>query len=756
MITNNPENVKGENPNFAHDPALYAYFNWQLKTLPLDLPPEGMSWHYSDVDGKGWHHIPLRKKGYGEMKPQYSKDNVEVIELLGGFKSIEFLKVNDIDFATDEQISRGWYGKRDFVGWQNLDETKEDAEGIANQPYAQQYENFLKYLAGRAAAYINEKVTVFVRDVKTATPYTLYQKGLDLLSKSLGDVNVYFDGATQTGGYTVERRVESKMPEGVNVEYSLAKVPFAELCEFVESIPEDLKKLRKLMSGLINPPSPSNLLYVLGSLLQSYEPKKHLYKFGGTIGASTHEKIIHMPVEAQLDPRLQGVSIAELLPIFKGADLEAATMAIGRIFTPSRQDTLVGSQSRLLPEGYKTSYRKLPVIVGEPRIGKSVLIEAITEVAQLVGLRTTGIPDELRNFSGAMYATSHLCYNDDFDGSGLGTFLKSSGLKTMVANFSLPTEEKFMSPTTTQSRTAMIIALNEVILPDNIDKGALDRLMVISCERHSDLNGKNLYQAWEEMSSNLGLPIDALKVALMVKCAAKFLECQGFTVNEGGKINYQKPEISLEKALDSIVDKLKHQNTPNRPDMLVQAALKAQALVYVSNKQWSKLPSGTEHFNSQTYAHLAYVVYKLASMRSHISIEFLNQLREWLLPGYGVFHRQAWGRMLDVADQQSRACGMSTPAKELQAIISQIALTNNSRMSWKAQDYCSGCINYKEYQYKVEGYAKEWSELLETHEEGQKVKLLLEFAPVMYMSDVELTQSSYKGLLPIVALDVSM
>jgi hypothetical protein len=245
-----------------------------------------------------------------------------------------------------------------------------------------------------------------------------------------------------------------------------------------------------------------------------------------------------VPQKSWFDLRFDSISIDDLLYLFPSAESKMLQYIIGRIF--------VGRGGTKSVEGIVVEHkaRYMGIITGEPRLGKSTFLDAISEAIQSLGFETTTISESSGRFGWAEIASSHFTFIDDLTKETQRRIISSGKIKQIVSNNVLKTENKGESAVNTQSQTVIIASSNSFNLRDfyNADSGIQDRIKILEIKTKAELCKDkslpyqvdetcpfNLHRHWQFIADKYNVSYESLIYWLIYLCVQEFLSVVGYT-----------------------------------------------------------------------------------------------------------------------------------------------------------------------------------------------------------------------------------
>ena len=249
--------------------------------------------------------------------------------------------------------------------------------------------------------------------------------------------------------------------------------------------------------------------YVLG--VENLKALRHKKMGGGTyrlgiahspesirdhfLAKTANDVFSYVPEISWFDKKLQDLKFEDIITIFPPAEAEMFKLIIGR--------ACVGRSGSLHPgsdEVVKHGFRKAGIIVGEPGVGKTTILNGLMKAMQYCGYNVVNMGDFGSRFNQGAVISSSLAYNDDLTMESLEKMLKAHSFKSVVTGGTEKVENKGTDAIEVVSNTVIIANCNEIRseISYSLDSGAISRLALISTYRAFEQ---------EEMSEKAGRDI---------------------------------------------------------------------------------------------------------------------------------------------------------------------------------------------------------------------------------------------------------
>jgi hypothetical protein len=198
----------------------------------------------------------------------------------------------------------------------------------------------------------------------------------------------------------------------------------------------------------------------------------------------------YVPELEWFDRPIRNLKFEDIVTIFPPAEAEMFKLIIGR--------ACVGRNGAIHPgkdTPIKHGFRKAGIIVGEPGVGKTTILNGLMKAMQYCGYNVVNMGDFGSRFNQGAVISSHLAYNDDLTQDSLEKMLKAHSFKSVVTGGTEKVENKGTDAIEVVSNTVIIANCNEVRseISYSLDSGAISRLALISTYRafeQEDMSGK--------------------------------------------------------------------------------------------------------------------------------------------------------------------------------------------------------------------------------------------------------------------------
>jgi hypothetical protein len=181
----------------------------------------------------------------------------------------------------------------------------------------------------------------------------------------------------------------------------------------------------------------------------------------------------------------------------------------------------------------KHGFRKAGIIVGEPGVGKSTVLNGVLKAMQYCGFNVVNFGQFGSRFNQGSVISSHLAYNDDLTLDSLERMLNSHSFKSVVTGGTEKVENKGTDAIEVVSNTVLVANCNE-IRPEisySLDSGAISRLALISTyrvfeqEEMSEKEGRDMHPVAniKYLCKKYGVDEVTLFMRVMRECTDFFL-----------------------------------------------------------------------------------------------------------------------------------------------------------------------------------------------------------------------------------------
>lgn len=274
----------------------------------------------------------------------------------------------------------------------------------------------------------------------------------------------------------------------------------------------------------------------------AYSPKsiENLYRSGqNCLGVFSY-----VPEIDWFDEGIRKLKFEDIITIFPPAEAEMFKLIIGR--------ACVGRTGNIHPGNdvvIEHGFRKAGIIVGEPGVGKTTILNGIMSAMQYCGYTVVSMGDFGSKFNQGATISSHLAYNDDLTMESLERMLKAHSFKSVVTGGTEKVENKGTDAIEVVSNTVIIANCNEIRseISYSLDSGAISRLALISTYRSyeqdelSDKAGRDLHPVANirHLCKEHNVDEVVLFMRIMRECTDFFLE----KVNSGTDVHFYSESL---------------------------------------------------------------------------------------------------------------------------------------------------------------------------------------------------------------------
>jgi hypothetical protein len=237
----------------------------------------------------------------------------------------------------------------------------------------------------------------------------------------------------------------------------------------------------------------------------------------------------YVPELEWFDRPIRNLKFEDIVTIFPPAEAEMFKLIIGR--------ACVGRNGAIHPgkdTPIKHGFRKAGIIVGEPGVGKTTILNGLMKAMQYCGFNVVNMGDFGSRFNQGAVISSHLAYNDDLTQDSLEKMLKAHSFKSVVTGGTEKVENKGTDAIEVVSNTVIIANCNEVRseISYSLDSGAISRLALISTyrafeqEEMSEESGRDIHPVAniKFLCKKYGVDEVTLFMRIMRHCTDFFLD----------------------------------------------------------------------------------------------------------------------------------------------------------------------------------------------------------------------------------------
>ena len=539
-----------------------------------------------------------------------------------------------IDEVTDDRVKKYYYAWADKAGLQDHN--------------SDSWKAFVTTMIGQSN---------FVREDSL---YDLWSVGFKVFSKiyNPGKYRMRFDGLSQFGGLVFEEfrpYQEGEGIPGVALEGKWTTVNSLKLAtKFLGHMEGD--SLIEFWKQIWFPPQNSNTLTMMGNLEKVTQGKDRMEEWSNF---SFNKSAVNIPGSYAIDENLSKLSIDDLLCIFPKAERKILALWIGRAFFGG------GDIDNLDLEGMSkpNDWRYAVILSGDPKTGKSFLIDQIIRYATWLGLQTASTDLEGRQFGGERIARAHIAYNMDATSNQVYSWSHASNTNSYISGDMVSVEEKYQPRREALAHSAFIVACNNPSFGGKMPPGAVDRLIVLETEPKCALMNsgvKSLYHAWQDtikkMRSETGIDYNFLSLmARLVACSVEeYITILGLQYNDDTELYRQVNDSRLTDAIDELRKDLRFRTTTNVPAKLSMSTVRATAIT-----KWlfpyCRAPKGHHQLKYNSLGHIGRIITALREipeLKANIDPDMrvkLNQkaeeLSDWLVEDLTHYHYTVWSKI---------------------------------------------------------------------------------------------------------------
>lgn len=261
-------------------------------------------------------------------------------------------------------------------------------------------------------------------------------------------------------------------------------------------------------------------------------------------GNLVNDMYAYVPELNWFDKPIQDLKFEDIVTIFPPAEAEMFKLIIGRACVGRTGSVHPGTKKPI-----RHGFRKAGVIVGEPGVGKTTILNGIMDAMRYCGYKTVSMGDFGSKFNQGAVISSHLAYNDDLTMESLEKMLKAHSFKSVVTGGTEKVENKGVDAVEVVSNTVIIANCNEIRseISYSLDQGAISRLALISTyrafeqEEMSDREGRDIHPIANIRYLCKKYNVDELTLFMRVmrECTDFFLE----KVNSGTDVHFYSEQL---------------------------------------------------------------------------------------------------------------------------------------------------------------------------------------------------------------------
>jgi hypothetical protein len=259
---------------------------------------------------------------------------------------------------------------------------------------------------------------------------------------------------------------------------------------------------------------------------------------------SVNDVYAYVPENAWFDEKVRDLKFEDIVTIFPPAESEMFKLIIGRACV-GRTGSIHPGSEKVINHGF----RKAGVVVGEPGVGKSTILNGVMKAMQYCGYDVVSMGDFGTRFNQGPVISSHLAYNDDLTLDSLEKMLKAHSFKSVVTGGTEKVENKGTDSIEVVSNTVIIANCNEIRseISYSLDSGAISRLALISTyrvfeqEEMSEQEGRDIHPVANirYLCNKLGVDEITLFMKVLRDCTDFFLD----KVNSGTDVHFYSEQL---------------------------------------------------------------------------------------------------------------------------------------------------------------------------------------------------------------------
>lgn len=264
----------------------------------------------------------------------------------------------------------------------------------------------------------------------------------------------------------------------------------------------------------------------------------------GLKARSVNDVFSYVPELGWFDKGLRELKFEDIVTIFPPHEAEMFKLVIGRACVGRTGSVHPGEDKPI-----KHGFRKAGVIIGEPGIGKTTVLNGIIAAMKYCGYNVVSMGELGAKFGQGSVVSSHLAYNDDLTQESLERMLKSPSFKSVVTGGTEKVENKGTDAIEVVSNTVILANCNE-IRPEIsycLDSGAISRLALVSTyrafeqEELSEKIGRDVHPIPNEkyLCNKFNVGRKVLYMRVMRHCTDFFLE----KVNSGKDVHFYSEQL---------------------------------------------------------------------------------------------------------------------------------------------------------------------------------------------------------------------
>ncbi|WP_438983655.1 primase-helicase family protein, partial [Vulcanococcus sp.] len=273
----------------------------------------------------------------------------------------------------------------------------------------------------------------------------------------------------------------------------------------------------------------------------AYSPNSIEDQFRAKVASDVYS---YVPELDWFSDKIKNLSFEDIVTIFPPAEAEMFKLIIGRACV-GRNGAIHSGRDEAIHHGF----RKAGIIVGEPGVGKTTVLNGVMKAMQYCGFNVVNMGDFGSRFNQGAVISSHLAYNDDLTQESLERMLKAHSFKSVVTGGTEKVENKGTDSIEVVSNTVIIANCNEVRseISYSLDSGAISRLALISTyrtfeqEEMSDKEGRDIHPVAniKYLCKKYNVDEVTLFMRVMRHCTDFFLD----KINSGVDVHFHSEQL---------------------------------------------------------------------------------------------------------------------------------------------------------------------------------------------------------------------
>lgn len=239
-----------------------------------------------------------------------------------------------------------------------------------------------------------------------------------------------------------------------------------------------------------------------------------------------------VPKLSRYSEEIQSINPLDMLGVLPEAEAKVLMLTIGRMLVGNSVNPSANRPADNI-ECPELSYhwRNACVLHGEPGLGKSKIIEAVTIGMAICGYSSTTTSESFNNFAFAGHISKDLIIYDDLNVPNLQRMM-NSGIKSVISGGLTSDEGKGKDARGAYPKATIIAACNEMILPTDIDRGIVDRFSFMKTRTKEECAALAIekghpiktYEYWEYLKQQHQTTDSVLITYLFRRCVDAFLK----------------------------------------------------------------------------------------------------------------------------------------------------------------------------------------------------------------------------------------